>query len=66
MRQGQILVSWEIKEDGIVAAVEFPPETLCLPYEFRQRIVQRVRETLLPPRGERKRQIQEGREDVKS
>ena len=56
MRTGVITIYWEIKdEDGIVAAVEFPPETKRLPYEYRRHIVRRLREMLLPCRSDRRK-----------
>lgn len=54
MRQGKIELYWEIKDaDGIVVAVEFPPETKRLPYAYRKQIVTRLREMLLPARSDK-------------
>ena len=47
-------ISWEIKDaDGISVAIEIPEGTTRLPYEYRKRIVQRLREKLLPPKAKR-------------
>lgn len=52
--RGMFTISWEIKDaDGISVAIEIPEGTTRLPYEYRKRIVQRLREKLLPPKSER-------------
>ena len=52
--RGMFTISWEIKgADGISVAIEIPEGTTRLPYEYRKRIVQRLREKLLPPKAER-------------
>ena len=52
--RGMFTISWEIKDaDGISVAIEIPEGTTRLPYEYRKRIVQRLREKLLPPKAER-------------
>ena len=51
--RGMFTISWEIKDaDGISVAIEIPEGTMRLPYEYRKRIVQRLREKLLPPKAE--------------
>lgn len=55
MTTGIIKIYWEIKDDRIAAAVEFPPETKRLPYEYRRHIVTRLREMLLPCRSDRRK-----------
>ena len=53
--RGMFTISWEIKDaDGISVAIEIPEGTTRLPYEYRKRIVQRLREKLLPPKTERR------------
>ncbi len=52
--RGMFTISWEIKDaDGISVAIEIPEGTTRLPYEYRKRIVQRLREKLLPSKTER-------------
>ena len=52
--RGMFTISWEIKDaDGISVAIEIPEGTMRLSYEYRKRIVQRLREKLLPPKAER-------------
>ena len=52
--RGMFTIFWEIKDaDGISVAIEIPEGTIRLPYEYRKRIVQRLREMLLPPKTKR-------------
>ncbi|MCR5136659.1 MAG: hypothetical protein K6C12_06120 [Oscillospiraceae bacterium] len=49
--KGSITISWEIKDgDGISVAIESSEKTARLPHEYRKRIVERLRETILAPR----------------
>ena len=49
--RGMFTISWEIKDaDGISVAIEIPEGTTRLPYEYRKRIVQRLRQKLFPPK----------------
>lgn len=52
--RGMFTISWEIKDaDGISVAIEIPEGTMRLPYEYRKRIVLRLREMLLPTKTKR-------------
>ena len=52
--RGMFTISWEIKDaDGISVAIEIPEGTTRLTYEYRKRIVQRLRKKLFPPQAER-------------
>jgi len=57
MRQGIITVYWELKDDRIAVAVEMPPEARRLPLVFRRRIVTRLREMLIPAKGDAKLEV---------
>lgn len=56
--QGSITISWEIKdEDGISVAIEASEKTARLPYEYRKKIVERLRANILPTKKERQMQL---------
>ena len=54
MKQGRICIYWEIKTDHFVAAVEMDEDTKRLPLVMRRHIVTRLREMLIPAKGDRR------------